>query len=82
MSIDMAIVSTKRGPKMGEPAHYQVRQFVYEHNQPFVTTNDVAEAFDSVSRRTINKRLNDLHERGEIRKRHIGPNSVVWYPPD
>ncbi|WP_147435666.1 hypothetical protein [Halobellus sp. Atlit-38R] len=72
-------MSTKPGPKMKNPTHEQVLDFVREHSRPFVTTSDVLEKFSTVSRRTINKRLNDLHDRGELQKREIGAQSVVWY---
>ena len=64
---------------MVEPSHDQVFQFVREHRRPFVTSREVAERFSSVSRRTINNRLNTLHERGQLGKRKIGARSVVWY---
>lgn len=73
-------MSVKRGPKMSEPLPETVKRFVYQNTQPFVTTGDVAEEFDSVSRRTINERLNKLHEQNEIGKRDIEPNAVIWYP--
>lgn len=72
-------MSSRPGPKMKEPTHDQVYQFVREHSRPFVTSREVAEEFPSVARRTINGRLNELHDRGRIAKREIGANSVVWY---
>lgn len=67
---------------MQNPTSEEVNQFVIENSQPFVTTRDVASEFDSVSRRTVRKRLNKLKERGEIQKREIGGNSVVWWAED
>jgi hypothetical protein len=64
---------------MMDPTHEQVVQFVRGHSRPFVTTAEVTDEFDTVSRRTINGRLNDLHDRGEIGKRKIGRGSVVWF---
>lgn len=72
-------MSSRPGPKMVEPSHDKVLQFVRSHSRPFVTSREVAERFDSVSRRTINNRLNALHDRGELGKREIGARSVVWY---
>jgi len=72
-------MSSRRGPKMADPGHDQVLQFVREHSRPFVTSREVAERFDTVSRRTINNRLNTLHGQGELGKRKIGARSVVWY---
>jgi len=67
---------------MREPSHDQVLQFVRRQDCPFVTTAEVADEFSTVTRRTINKRLNDLHEDGELMKREIGARSVVWYLGD
>jgi DeoR/GlpR family transcriptional regulator of sugar metabolism len=67
---------------MSEPSHDQVLQFVRRQDCPFVTTREVAERFDTVTRRTINKRLNDLHDDTELQKREIGARSIVWYLPD
>lgn len=75
-------MSTKAGPKMQNPTHEEVLQFVRENSTPFVTTKDVEENFDQVGRRTLNNRLNDLHERGDVEKRMIGGNSAVWFVRD
>lgn len=72
-------MSTKRGPEMSDPAHEDVLKFVRQNSKPFVTTNDVASEFDSVSRRTIQDRLNDLVGRDQLEKRLIGGNTAVWY---
>ena len=73
-------MSSRPGPKMVDPSHEKVLQFVREHRRPFVTSREVAERFDSVSRRTINNRLNTLHDREQLGKRKIGARSIVWYP--
>jgi DNA-binding Lrp family transcriptional regulator len=44
-----------------------------------VSTTDVSEQFNTVSKRTINERLNDLEKRGDIEKYAVGANAVVWY---
>lgn len=67
---------------MSEPSHESVKRFVLEHQDPFVTTTDVSEEFPGVSRRTITERLNDLARRGDIKKRQIGANGLVWYTND
>lgn len=72
-------MSPKPGPKMSKPSHNQVLQFVREQSCPFVTTKEVSKEFDSVGRRTINKRLNKLADEEKIEKRKIGPQAVVWY---
>jgi len=72
-------MSSTPGPKMSEPSHSRVLQFVREHRKPFVTTADASEQFPDVTRRTIYKRLEDLHDQGELEKRQIGARAVVWY---
>lgn len=72
-------MSQKPGPKMKDPSHEEVLQFVREQRRPFVTTQEVAKEFDNVSRRTINARLNDLHQENKLKKREMGAGSVVWY---
>jgi DeoR/GlpR family transcriptional regulator of sugar metabolism len=63
---------------MSEPHHDGVLKFVQQKNEPFAATEDVAEAFDGVSDRTIRKRLNDLVERGDLRCREIGSGKVFY----
>lgn len=74
-------MSSKRGPPMSEPTHDDVLQFVRENDKPFVKSVEVSEQFDSVSRRTVNKRLNQLRDRGALEKTEIGANGVVWWLP-
>jgi Fic family protein len=75
-------MSAKRGPKMSEPTYEDVLQFVRENPKPFVKSVEVSEAFEEVSRRTVNKRLNQLCNRGALEKTEIGANGVVWWLPD
>jgi len=75
-------MSTKPGPDMKDPTPESVYQFVQEQDRPFVTSKDVAERFSTVSRRTINERLNTLYKDGRLQKREIGANAVVWYVRD
>jgi len=79
------MMSSNRGPDMADPMPEQVKQFVLENESvrsPFVTSTDVSEQFSGVSKRTIHKRLQRLAERGEIERRKIGANTIVWYPVD
>jgi len=71
-------MSSKPGPKMSEPHHGDVLEFVQQKSEPFAATEDVAEAFDTVSERTIRKRLNDLVADGELRCREIGSGKVYY----
>jgi len=75
-------MSAKRGPKMSEPSHESVYQFVREKSEPFVTTGDVAEEFQSVSGKTVRERLKDLAEDGRLKTRKVGAHAKVWYLPD
>lgn len=67
---------------MSDPTYEQVLQFVRENDRPFVKSVEVSEEFSEVSRRTVNERLNTLHDRGKLEKRRIGANGVVWYVED
>jgi Fe2+ or Zn2+ uptake regulation protein len=75
------MMSSKRGPKMSEPSHERVLRFVRENPKPFVATTEVSESFDSVTKRTIYDRLDDLVTRGELKKHEVGASAVVWYLP-
>jgi len=66
---------------MSEPTYEDVLEFVWENSCPFVTTGDVAEEFEEVSKKTVWKRLDKLEAAGKIQKEKIGANAVVWYPP-
>lgn len=72
-------MSSTRGAKMADPSYEDVLQFVQENSRPFVTSSDVAEEFDSVSDRTIRKRLNRLVDREELNHRKVGAHAKVWY---
>lgn len=72
-------MSAKRGPKMSEPGHDEVHQFVQETSCPFVTTEEVSEHYDEVTSRTIRKRLRDLVDQNRLRSRRVGPHAIVWY---
>lgn len=67
---------------MSDPTYDDVIQFVRRHSRPFVKSIEVHEQFNDVSRRTINKRLNDLCDAGELEKSKIGANGIVWWLPD
>jgi len=72
-------MSANRGPKMSDPTHEQVYQFVHEHSCPFVTTGDVAERFPDVTERTVRERLKDLAGDERLACRQVGPHAKVWY---
>ena len=67
---------------MQGPTHDQVLKFVQEKSRPFVKTAEVAEQFNSVSRRTIFNRLEDLADRGDVVKHSVTDSVAVWYEPD
>lgn len=66
---------------MQQPDHTEVYRFVEQKSEPFVTSTDVAEQFESVSDKTIRKRLNDLVEDNRLESRVIGAAAKVWYTP-
>jgi len=75
-------MSSKPGPKMSDPTHQDVLQFVHRNSAPFVTTNDVAEEFEDVTRKTVISRLHDLADEGELDRRKVGAAAKVWYIPN
>jgi DeoR/GlpR family transcriptional regulator of sugar metabolism len=42
----------------------------------------VAKEFPEVADRTVRKRLNDLVEQGDLKRRKVGAAAKVWYLPD
>lgn len=75
-------MSAKRGPKMSNPTHDEVLEFVRENSSPFATTGDVAEQFPTVSEKTVRARLKDLVKEERLTVRKIGPHAKVWYRQD
>lgn len=47
---------------------------------PFVTNHDVADAL-GCSSETARRKLAALHEAGDIERRKVGGNAVVWWVP-
>lgn len=45
------------------------------------TASEVADILD-VSRRTALRKLNQLHEDGQLNKKKVGARAVVWWRPD
>lgn len=75
-------MSSKPGPKMQAPTHKSVLDCLRQNSCPFSTTGDVAEQFPEVTRRTVRSRLHDLADEGEIQRREVGANGVIWYTAD
>ena len=48
---------------------------------PVVTASEVAEELEC-SRPSAYNKLNDLAERGELRKKKVGSRAVVWWRPE
>jgi len=55
-----------------------VDKFVRKHEDPGVTTAEVAESFD-VSRKGAYYRLKQLEERKKIRAKEVG-KGLIWFP--
>lgn len=43
-----------------------------------MTTSDISEEF-GITQQAAYKRLNRLYKKGEVRKRKVGANAVVWW---
>lgn len=50
-------------------------------DNPVVTTAEVTAAVD-LSRRAVQNRLRDLHDRGDIAAKTVGARGRVWWLPD
>jgi len=51
---------------------------IQQHPDRAVTAVELAEGFDMTSAGIL-KRLNQLHEQGELRKKRVGGGAVVWW---
>jgi len=51
------------------------------HSDVFVTATEVADEI-GVTSTTINERLHELKEEGEVERKKVGANAVVWWLPD
>lgn len=47
-------------------------------DEPFVTAGEIAEQL-GVTSKTVLTRLNELHEDGEVYRKEVGANAVVWW---
>lgn len=66
------------GPSMSEPLPPAVLAAVRDHDKPFVSTSDVAAEFESVSRKTVVSRLNQLAADDRLERETIGGAAVWW----
>lgn len=54
-------------------------------NQPVLSTSEIAQEIDHASRSTVWRKLTEMEENGELRKKKSGQKEnagVVWYPPE
>lgn len=72
----MASNRTGRPPEMTDS---ELLSFVRGHDDPGVTSREVAEEF-GISRRGAHKRLSDLEEEGRLYGKRIGSSATVWFP--
>ena len=63
---------------MSEPLPAAVLAAVRDHEKPFVSTSDIAAEFETVSRKTVVSRLNDLAKQNRLEKETIGGAAVWW----
>jgi predicted transcriptional regulator len=45
---------------------------------PFVTTTEIADELD-VESQTVLQRMHELHDEGQIKRKDVGANAVVWW---
>ncbi|WP_129116072.1 FaeA/PapI family transcriptional regulator [Halegenticoccus tardaugens] len=56
----------------------RVLDVIREHDAPFVTTRDIAEALDCTTE-AARQKLMQLHDEGAIDRRKVGGRAVVWW---
>jgi predicted transcriptional regulator len=47
-------------------------------DEPFVTATEIAERLD-VTNKAVIHRLDELHGEGEVERKKVGANAVVWW---
>lgn len=59
----------------------EIREALRAAESPVLSTTQLAERFDDVSRPTVGKRLAEYEEEGAVGKHETG-NAVVWFHPE
>lgn len=71
---------------MGEPGRRQtvsdqeILEVIKSSTDPVLTTREVAESIDMTRRGTL-PRLQDLHDRGFVKRKKVGKSGLVWWIP-
>ena len=55
-----------------------VLEFIRKHPDPVVTAPEVAEAFE-ITNQAANKRLRNLHDRGDVHRKKVGGSAVIYW---
>lgn len=74
----MQDTNTESVPRQPEGPSPQDLLEAMEPCEPY-TVNDLTDLFDDVSRWTIQRRLDDLHDQGHVRKKKHTENRVSWW---
>ncbi len=68
-------MSSKHGNQQVTDA--EIKNRIEEVSEPVASAVEIAAAFP-VTRTAINKRLNQLHEAGEVQRKDVGSGYVWW----
>lgn len=74
------VIENSDMPRSRTFSNDDVIEFMKNHEEPFVTVGDVAEEM-GVRNSTMHKRLNELNEKGKIKRKKVGASAVVWWLP-
>ena len=55
-----------------------VLEFIRKHPDPVVTAPEVAEALE-ITNQAANKRLRNLHDRGDVHRKKVGGSAVIYW---
>lgn len=59
----------------------EVMEVLREADDPVMTAREIGDALGE-SRRTLHRRLDELHDEGLVEKKTVGGRSVVWWIGD
>lgn len=59
----------------------EILQVFYDHEDPVLTTSEVANEFDITHRGTYS-RLVQLEEDGKVKRKKVGERGAVWWVPN
>ena len=71
---------TETGEYVETVSESEVLDALIDADDPVLTVGEVAESIDT-SPDTARRRLQSLHESGDVHRKEVGARAVVWWPP-